>query len=219
MLAAMKLGAVIIPATPLLGPADLVDRVQRGDVRHVVARRRACRQVRRRCPATTRASRSASRSPAGGPTTTPTARRTTFAPDGPTRRDGPAAALLHLRHDREAQARRAHPRVLSRRPPLDDVLDRPRAGRRPPERLLAGLGQARVEQRLRAVERAGQRDRSTTPPRFDAPALLDAMARCRRDHVLRAADGLADADPGGPRALEGRAARGRSARASRSTPR
>jgi acetyl-CoA synthetase len=36
ILAAMKLGAVIIPATPLLGPADLVDRVDRGDARHVV---------------------------------------------------------------------------------------------------------------------------------------------------------------------------------------
>jgi acetyl-CoA synthetase len=36
ILAAMKLGAVIIPATPLLGPADLVDRVERGDARHVV---------------------------------------------------------------------------------------------------------------------------------------------------------------------------------------
>ncbi|MPY58768.1 AMP-binding protein [Streptomyces spongiae] len=37
-LAAMKLGAVVIPATPLLGTADLVDRVERGRVRHVVAR-------------------------------------------------------------------------------------------------------------------------------------------------------------------------------------
>jgi acetyl-CoA synthetase len=36
ILAAMKLGAVIIPATPLLGPADLVDRVERGDARHVI---------------------------------------------------------------------------------------------------------------------------------------------------------------------------------------
>jgi acetyl-CoA synthetase len=36
ILATMKLGAVIIPATPLLGPADLVDRVERGDARHVV---------------------------------------------------------------------------------------------------------------------------------------------------------------------------------------
>ena len=36
ILAAIKLGAVIIPATPLLGPADLRDRVDRGQVRHVV---------------------------------------------------------------------------------------------------------------------------------------------------------------------------------------
>ncbi|MEU2225652.1 MULTISPECIES: AMP-binding protein [unclassified Streptomyces] len=37
-LAAMKLRAVVIPATPLLGPADLCDRVERGRVRHVVVR-------------------------------------------------------------------------------------------------------------------------------------------------------------------------------------
>ncbi|MEW1777124.1 AMP-binding protein [Streptomyces sp. NPDC086777] len=37
-LAAMKLRAVVIPATPLLGPADLRDRVGRGRVRHVVVR-------------------------------------------------------------------------------------------------------------------------------------------------------------------------------------
>ncbi|MDT0421672.1 MULTISPECIES: AMP-binding protein [Streptomyces] len=38
MLAAMKLRAVVIPATTLLGPLDLRDRVERGEVRHVVAR-------------------------------------------------------------------------------------------------------------------------------------------------------------------------------------
>ncbi|MER7841975.1 AMP-binding protein [Streptomyces sp. NPDC096040] len=37
-LAAMKLRAVVIPATPLLGPADLRDRVDRGRVKHVIAR-------------------------------------------------------------------------------------------------------------------------------------------------------------------------------------
>ncbi len=36
MLAAIKLGAVVIPATPLLHGADLADRLQRGKVRHVV---------------------------------------------------------------------------------------------------------------------------------------------------------------------------------------
>jgi acetyl-CoA synthetase len=37
MLAVMKLGAVVIPATALLTPADLRDRIDRGRVRHVVA--------------------------------------------------------------------------------------------------------------------------------------------------------------------------------------
>ncbi len=38
ILAAMKLGAVIIPASTLLGAADLRDRVDRGAAKHVVAR-------------------------------------------------------------------------------------------------------------------------------------------------------------------------------------
>jgi acetyl-CoA synthetase len=38
ILAAMKLGAVLIPATPLLAPADLRDRIERGNARHVVVR-------------------------------------------------------------------------------------------------------------------------------------------------------------------------------------
>src|SRR5207253_5611161 len=37
MLAAMKLGAVVIPATTLLTRDDLVDRFARGRVRHVIA--------------------------------------------------------------------------------------------------------------------------------------------------------------------------------------
>ncbi|MEW2499651.1 AMP-binding protein [Amycolatopsis sp. CA-161197] len=38
ILAAIKLGAVIIPASTLLGPADLADRVERGKAKHVVVR-------------------------------------------------------------------------------------------------------------------------------------------------------------------------------------
>ncbi|MGA5304836.1 AMP-binding protein [Nucisporomicrobium flavum] len=37
ILAMMKLGAVIIPATPLLGAADARDRVRRGEAQHVIA--------------------------------------------------------------------------------------------------------------------------------------------------------------------------------------
>jgi acetyl-CoA synthetase len=38
ILAVMKLGAVLIPSTPMLGPADLRDRIDRGNARHVVVR-------------------------------------------------------------------------------------------------------------------------------------------------------------------------------------
>jgi acetyl-CoA synthetase len=38
LLACIKLGVVIIPASTLLAPADLTDRVDRGHVRHVIAR-------------------------------------------------------------------------------------------------------------------------------------------------------------------------------------
>ncbi|NQX05271.1 AMP-binding protein [Rathayibacter sp. VKM Ac-2856] len=37
MLAIMKLGAVILPTTTLLSPADLADRIERGEVAHVIA--------------------------------------------------------------------------------------------------------------------------------------------------------------------------------------
>jgi acetyl-CoA synthetase len=36
VLAVMKLGAVLIPSSTLLQPADLADRIPRGDVRHVI---------------------------------------------------------------------------------------------------------------------------------------------------------------------------------------
>ncbi|CAK0767376.1 4-hydroxybutyrate--CoA ligase 1 [Azospirillaceae bacterium] len=37
MLAAIKLGAVISPASTLLTPEDLIDRIERGDMKHVIA--------------------------------------------------------------------------------------------------------------------------------------------------------------------------------------
>jgi acetyl-CoA synthetase len=54
MLAAIKLGAVVIPASTLLQPADLADRVLRGDVRHVIAEVPQAAKFAEvpRCPAT-----------------------------------------------------------------------------------------------------------------------------------------------------------------------
>ena len=36
MLAIMRLGAVVMPTTTAVGPAELVDRIERGDARHVI---------------------------------------------------------------------------------------------------------------------------------------------------------------------------------------
>ena len=46
MLAALKLGAVVIPAATLLTPADLDDRLVRGKAKHVVAMAGGHRQIR-----------------------------------------------------------------------------------------------------------------------------------------------------------------------------
>ena len=70
-----------------------------------------------------------------------------------------------------------------------------------------GLGEARVEQLLRAVERGSHRVRLRLRAVRRA-GLLDTHRALRRHHALRAAHGLADAGGRGPGALTVRAARG-----------
>ena len=94
MLAAMKLGAVIIPASTLLQPADLADRVSRGDVGTSWPRPRRCRSSRM-SPATGRGSSWAhpvgrrQRRPAGTATRTRATRPGEFTPDGVTKAADP----------------------------------------------------------------------------------------------------------------------------------
>ena len=91
MLAAMKLGVVVIPATTLLTTEELADRVERGRARMIVtdedqvakcaglaARRRRVRDHQRQAA-----------SPAGCRSATPTSARPTFTPDGATNADDP----------------------------------------------------------------------------------------------------------------------------------
>ncbi len=120
----------------------------------------------------------------------------------------PAAALFHLGHHLQAEARRAHASHLSGRPPVDDVLDRPAAGRHPLEHQLAGLGQARVELLLRAVERAGLRVRLQLRALRSQAGARRAGA-LRHDHAVRAADRLAHAGAAAAGLLCGQAARDR----------
>ncbi len=116
----------------------------------------------------------------------------------------PAVLLLHLRHHLAAEDGDAHPPQLSRRPPLRDVLERRAPGRPPPERLRAGLGQARLELVLRPVERRGHGRRPGGPA--SRPGHRPGRAPDAGDqHALRAADGVA---------RHGAAGAGRPARAS-----
>ena len=121
----------------------------------------------------------------------------TFTPEVETKADETAAALLHERDNRAAEAGRAHPHVLPRRAPFDRLLDRPAAGRRTSQRLVARVGETRVEQRLRALDRRCHclRGQPGTLRRGRAARHHGAV---RRDDVLRAADRVADARAGGP---------------------
>ena len=100
MLAAIKLGAVMIPASSLLTPADLHDRITRGAVRHVVA---ASEQVPKFATLAGTFTRLCVGTPMDGwqrfdaSESAPTA----FTPDGPTRADDPL--LLYFTSGTTAQ--------------------------------------------------------------------------------------------------------------------
>ena len=205
-LAAIKLGAVVSPATTLLSAADLTDRVQRGQMRHVVADAAGAARfaevpgdytrtlvggsaagLDRLCAGRCRAGRVRARRP--------DARRR------------PAAAVLHQRHHRPAEDGAAHAAQLPGGPPDDDVLAGPAARRRAPEHQLAGLGQTCVEQLLRAVE--CRRDHLRAQPGALRRQVHARHAGALRRHLaVRAAHGVARADPGRPGEVAGQAERG-----------
>ncbi len=152
LLAAIKLGAVVIPASTLLTTADLADRVDRGDVAHVVAR---TVDVPRFSGVEGGWTRIAVGEPVEGwlrydDSYTSLA---DSSADGPTGADDPL--LLYFTSGTTAQPKLVeHTHTsLPGRAPVDHVLDRPAPRRRAPEHLVAGLGQARLEQLLRTVER------------------------------------------------------------------
>ena len=151
MLAAMKLGAVVIPATTLLAETDLRDRIDRGNAQHV-----SCgpptRQVRRRPGRYTRIA------VGGGARAGSTTRRGRgaggFVPDGRPRAPTHCCCTSPPARPRGPSSSSTPTRPIPSGT-LDDVLARPEARRRAPEPLLAGMGQARVEQPLRALARRG----------------------------------------------------------------
>ena len=204
MLAAIKLGVVVIPATTLLTPDELRDRLDRGRAKVVVATQdqvakfaslggddlvayRGRRVVEPRGLAGVRTGRGVSGDVHAG-----------WA-DQRRRSD---AAVFHLGHHGKTKTGAAQPAQLSGRRPVDDVLARAAARRRASEHFLAGLGQARLELFLRAVE--CRRDRVRGQP---AALRRQGTARdhrpLRRHHAVRAADGVAAVHPGEACDLQG----------------
>ena len=111
ILAAMKLGAVIIPATPLLGPADLRDRLDRGNAAHVVV---GSASTAKFADVPGDYTRIAVGDPVDGWLRYADAygAGAQFTPGRPHQGRRSAAALLHLRHHGAPEARRAHPRLV-----------------------------------------------------------------------------------------------------------
>ncbi len=205
MLAAMKLGLVLIPAMPTLGQADIADRLERGQAKYLVAHGADAEKFAGLAEGVARVAVGAT--PPGWRLLRRAARRRrTLRARRPDQGRRPDAALFHLGHDGALEIGRAHPCELSDRASLDDVWARDQARRRASQHFLARLGQARLVELLRALERR----------RDDASRLASASSRARRSTrwsstghgVLRAADRVADADPARLATMEGRLARG-----------
>ncbi len=209
MLAAMKLGVVVIPATTLLTAEELADRVESAPCPHD------------RHPTTTR-SPNAPTCHADGVTFVTIGAKPdtgwlslgdayrlpeTFEAHGTTNADDPLLLYFHLGHDGQAQAGTPQPSQLSRGLAVDHVLAGPAAGRRASQHLFAGLGQACLEHLLRTVERRRHRA-DGQPGAVQRQGAAGRAGTLRRHHLLRPAHRVATDDPGGSRGDQGRAARG-----------
>ncbi len=205
MLAAFKLGVVVIPATLLLTASELADRIARGGVKAVVTEAGQCEKWTRRASPVC-ASSPGRRSGAAGRRSTAAGRRPRTSSRTGRRAATIPASLLHLRNDGEAEARSAHAQDLSDRRADDDVLARASAGRRASQRFFAGLGEARLEFLLRPLERGCLRP-------HHQPGALRCEGASRRDRqgrsddALRTPDGLAPHRAGGPAERPARLAR------------
>ena len=89
ILASIKLGAVIIPASTLLGPDDLADRIDRGDVRHVVTEGGLTPRFAGLAGDWTRIAVGGAAADGWSPYSEAYGMHKDFVPDGPTRADDP----------------------------------------------------------------------------------------------------------------------------------
>ena len=201
MLAAMKLGAVVVPATTLLTRNDLADRFARGHVKHVIASADAAVKfadlpgdytrivVGNAVPGWVSYEGCYAASP-------------DFTPAGETHADDPLLLYFTSGTTADAEARPAQSSKLSGRPSFHGLLAWIAPRRRASQHFIPGLGEARVELFLFAVDRTGDDLHRQSNPLQRARSSRHDRA-LRRHYVLRSAHGLAHVDPGGSRRLAG----------------
>ena len=177
MLAAMKLGAVMIPASTLLGPDDLVDRVERGDVKAVVAASELAPRFASVAGAPIRVAVGDDTPDGWHPFTDADAADATFVPDGPTKADDPL--LLYF-----TSGTTSKPKLVlhtHQSYPVGHLSTMYWIGLQPGDVHLniSSPGWAKhAWSCFFAPWNAGATVFLYNYARFDAPALLDTMARC-----------------------------------------
>ena len=207
MLAAIRIGAVIIPATPQLSAKDLADRVERGDAKLLVGRGRRPGQVRATC------SRRWARSLVG-------ARSLTWATLAQARRVDPVRAFEDFRGGDPhfpgvskssdplllyfTSGTTALPKLVEHTHvsyPIGHLSTMYWMGLQPGDVHLniSSPGWAKhAWSNFFAPWLAGATVLVYNYARFDAGRAAGGAGANRRDDVLRAAHGVADADPGRP---------------------
>ena len=217
MLAVAKLGAVIMPTTGALGPADLADRITRGGAQLRDRQRRRHRQVRRRRGRLHRASRSAGT--VDGWHSYADAYDVTSAGPFTARTDVDDSMLIYFTSGTTSKPKLVEHSQVSY--PVGHMSTMAWIGVRPGDVHLAISSPGWAKHAWSCFFAPWIAEATIfvyNYPRFDAAALLGADSPRRGEHVLRAADGVAHADPVRPRRRSPKGC-GRSwARASRSTP-
>ncbi len=220
MLAAIKLGVVVIPATTLLTPDELRDRLDRGRAKVVVASQDQVAKfaglggdqlIRIVVEASSKQDGWLAVRAGRGVSGRVSRRTGRPAPNDPMLlyfTSGTTAKPKLVRH-----SQRSYPVGGA----VDDVLARAAARRRPSEHFLAGLGQARLELLLRALECRRHRVRGQ-PAALRRQGIARDHRPLRRHHAVRAADGVAAVHPGEACDLQGLACAKSAAPASRSIP-
>ena len=204
MLASMKLGLVLIPAMPTLGPSDIADRLERGRAKFIVAH---AEDVAKFAGLGAEVERIAvGETPEGWRAFQAVMNSATrFQPDGPTLADDPM--LLYFTSGTTARPKLVLHTHASY--PIGHLSTMYGLGLRPGDAHLniSSPGWAKhAWSSVFAPWNAGATVLALAK-RFEPREALDILVEHGVTVVLRPADGLAHADPGGPGAVEGAAAR------------